>query len=723
MKNKTAEAAPANDFISRELSWIDFNSRVLDEADLEANKLLEKLKFISIVSGNLDEFFMVRIAGLRQLVRAGENRPDPAGNRPERQLALARAKIMRLIHRQYRLLTQNILPELENHGVFLRKFEDLPEKDIRNLKRYFRMEILPVLTPLAVDPAHPFPQLNSGAINIALELKCKGKKYPVHAFVEVPEVLPRFIPLTATGSQFSDDEDTLTQSCDNKVELILLEELISANIEELFPGCEILEKATFRITRDMDFSVEDDLMDDLLETVRGKILQRRQRVPVRLEVSQKNLRSKLIKYLQHVLNLNSELCYFLPGPLHLKQFFALVSAAERPELLEEPWQPVVPSVFQHYNTVFDAIRDNGTLLLSLPYHSFSPVVKFIEQAAEDPDVLAIKQTLYRVSGNSPIVRALQRAAENGKQVTVVLELKARFDESNNIAWAELLDRSGAHVVYGIAGLKVHCKALMVVRREAGRIRRYVHLGTGNYNDKTAALYTDMGIFSCDPELCFDVANMFNLLSGCSAPPENWNQLVIAPFDLRRKFEELIEREIRHGKNGRIIAKMNSLADEKMVRLLHRAADAGVEIDLIIRGICCYRPRAKQENIRIYSIVDRFLEHSRIYYFGNMGSPEYYLASADWMTRNLDRRIEAMFPIYDEKLREQIDKLLQFQLDDSDKKRKLLPSGAYMRPRVKVYTEKRSQAKSFHFFKDAAADELHGANGEPLKIFTSRKEQQ
>jgi len=333
-----------------------------------------------------------------------------------------------------------------------------------------------------------------------------------------------------------------------------------------------------------------------------------------------------------VLEVEPERRYRVTGPLDLnKLMMGLYGMVKRADLKYKPAQPVELTELMG-DDVFDQI-DRRDWLMYHPYHTFAPVVHLMQRAAVDPTVKAIRQTLYRVSGNSPIVRALQRAAENGKQVTVVLELKARFDESNNIAWAELLDRSGAHVVYGIAGLKVHCKALMVVRREAGRIRRYVHLGTGNYNDKTAALYTDMGIFSCDPELCFDVANMFNLLSGCSAPPENWNQLVIAPFDLRRKFEELIEREIRHGKNGRIIAKMNSLADEKMVRLLHRAADAGVEIDLIIRGICCYRPRAKQENIRIYSIVDRFLEHSRIYYFGNMGSPEYYLASADWMTRN------------------------------------------------------------------------------------------
>ena len=724
MKQREAVFDP-KDFISRELSWIDFNSRVLDEAAFPGNKLLDRLKFISIVSSNLDEFFMVRIAGLRQLADAGENRPDPAGNRPERQLQLAKVKISRMLRRQYNLLMQQILPELENYGVVIRRPSELPEEKIELLHRYFRSQILPVLTPLAVDPAHPFPLLNSGAIEIALELKCrkrKERKEIIRAFVEVPEVLPRFIELARISELEPELEDELPLSAhgDTQVELILLEDLISYFITDLFPGCEISDKLLFRITRDMDFSVEDDVMDNLLATIRGKLLQRRQRGAIRLEISGESSRSKLARYLMRELGLAPEFCYLLPGPLHLKQFMEVCQLAGRPELMEESLKPLVPAVFKQYPTVFDAVRAKENILLSLPYCTFSPVVDMLEQAASDPDVLAIKQTLYRVSGNSPIVRALQKAAENGKQVTVVLELKARFDESNNIAWAKLLDRSGAHVIYGIAGLKVHSKALLIVRKEAGRIRRYVHLGTGNYNDKTAKLYTDMGLLSCNPALCCDVANLFNLLSGCSAPPERWEQLAVSPFDMRKRFTELIEREIRHslsGHSGRIIAKMNSLADPGMIELLHRAADAGVEIDLIVRGICCYRPRAKQDNVRIYSIVDRFLEHTRIFFFGNLGEGEYYLSSADWMSRNLDRRIETLFPVQDDESRMIIRKLLEFQLADEDKRRKLLPTGAYTRPRCEEYSALRSQLRSYNFLQKLYSDQLNGPK-ETLKVFTS-----
>ena len=724
MKQHEVEYDP-KDFISRELSWIDFNSRVLDEASFSGNKLLDKLKFISIVSGNLDEFFMVRIAGLRQLTCAGENRPDPAGNRPERQLQLAKVKISRLLRRQCNLLMRHILPELETYGVFIRHPDELPEEKIELLHRYFNSQILPVLTPLAVDPAHPFPLLNSGAIEIALELKRKKRKERkelIRAFVEVPEVLPRFIVLERISEiePELDDSAPLSAHGDNPVELILLEELIAYFITDLFPGCEVVEKLLFRITRDMDFSVEDDVMDNLLTTISGKLLQRRQREAIRLEISGDSFRSKLARYLMKELGLDPEFCYLIPGPLHLKQFMEIVHLANRPELMEENLKPLTPAVFRQYPTVFDAVRAKKNILLSLPYCSFSPVVDLLEQAANDPDVLAIKQTLYRVSGNSPIVRALQKAAENGKQVTVVLELKARFDESNNIAWAKLLDSSGAHVIYGIAGLKVHSKALLIVRKESGRIRRYVHLGTGNYNDKTAKLYTDMGLLSCDPALCYDVANLFNLLSGCSAPPERWEQLAVSPFDMRKKFTALIEREIRHcqsGLSGRIIAKMNSLADPGMIELLHRAGDAGVEIDLIVRGICCFRPRPKQDNVRIYSIVDRFLEHTRIFYFENLGDSEYFLSSADWMSRNLDRRIETLFPVQDEESRSIIRKFLEFQLEDDDKKRKLLPTGAYTRPRGGEYSELRSQIRSYRFLQKLYNDQLNGPT-ETLKVFTS-----
>ena len=708
---KKHEKSAANDdrslFISRDLSWIDFNSRVLDEAACVANPLLERLKFIAIFSGNLDEFFMVRVAGLRQLVKMGRDFPDPAGNRPSDQLREVRRKLEKLLRRQHAILHGEILPGLEAHGVRLVEPKELDPMAHSTLTAYFRGQVLPVLTPLAVDGAHPFPILNSGSIEIAVSMRPAGREKTVHAFVEVPEVLPRFVPVPggAPGAE----------RC-----FVLLEELIMDNLEELFSGCAIEECFPFRITRDMDFSVEDEEAEDLLRSIEKKLLQRRHREPIRLEFGG-NVRGPLAQWLEGEFQLDAPFRYPARGPLHLKQFFELVGKAGLPELLEEPWRPVTPPVFGEHASIFEAVASQGTILIAPPFHSFSPVVRLLEEAADDPDVLAVKQTLYRVSGNSPVVRALRRAAENGKQVTVVVELKARFDEGNNIAWARLLEESGAHVVYGVAGLKVHGKALLVVRREEGAIRRYVHLATGNYNDKTAALYTDLGIMSADPDLCFDVANLFNVLTGCSSPPAEWRKIAASPFDLRGKLARLIEREIRNsasGRPGRIIAKMNSLSDESVVRLLHRAADAGVEIDLIVRGICCCRPRPGQENLRIVSIVDRYLEHSRCFYFENDGNPEFYLSSADWMERNLDRRVELLFPVEEERIRAILMRLLKFQLDDADKCRRLLGSGVYTRPAPERYTRFRSQRNSYEMFRSLAEAEQRSATGKALKVFAS-----
>lgn len=704
-KNKQNETPDSELFISRELSWLDFNSRVLDEAFCPANPLLERLKFIAIFSSNLDEFFMVRIAGLRQLVKMEQNLPDPAGNRPADQLAAARRKIERLVKRQYSCLHDEILPGLERHGVRLSRPADLSSTQRAELTGYFTTQVLPVLTPLAVDQAHPFPILNSGAIEIAVSMKPADRKKLVYAFVEVPDVLPRFIevPGMQPGRTF-----------------VLLEDVIMDNLGALFSGCEIEEFFPFRVTRDMDFSVEDEGAEDLLQSIEKKLLQRRHREPIRVEVLT-NTRGSLARWLEQEFRLDEQFWYAVRGPLHLKQFFELVGKARLPELLEPAWPAVEPAAFSEHSSVFDAISAKGTILVAPPFHSFSPVVRLLQQAADDPDVLAIKQTLYRVSGNSPVVRSLQRAAENGKQVTVVVELKARFDEGNNIAWARLLEESGAHVVYGVAGLKVHSKALLVVRREDGAIRRYVHLSTGNYNDKTAALYTDLGIMSSDPDLCFDVANLFNVLTGYSSPPSEWRKIAASPFDLRRQTMRLIEREIAHStpdRPGRIIAKMNSLSDEKMIRLLHKAADAGVEIDLIVRGICCYKPRAGQENVRIISIVDRYLEHSRLFYFFNNGDEEYYLSSADWMYRNLDKRVELLFPIEDEKIRGILMRLLEFQLNDTDKLRRLQASGSYTRSMAEHYTGARSQYNSYRYLKELAGAEMRDVTGEALKVFTS-----
>lgn len=705
-KKSVAEASAESAlYISRELSWIDFNARVLDEAACTANPVLERLKFIAIFSSNLDEFFMVRIAGLRQLLKMGQDLPDPAGNRPSDQLLRMRSKLDRLLKRQHKCLAEEILPALAEHNVRLIGPSEVAPAVRAELSAYFRGQVLPVLTPLAVDSAHPFPILSSGSIEIAVSMRPAGKTDLVYAFVEVPELLPRFveIPDNRPGRSF-----------------MLLEELIMDNLGTLFTGCEIEEFFPFRITRDMDFSVEDSDAEDLMQSIEKKLLQRRHREPIRIELIS-GTRGPLTKWLAKEFRLDEQFWYFVRGPLHLKQFFELVGKAGLPELLEPTWTPVMPAAFSADRSVFETIAQHGSLLVAPPFHSFAPIVRFLEEAAEDPDVLAIKQTLYRVSGNSPVVRALQRAAENGKQVTVVVELKARFDEGNNIAWARLLEESGAHVVYGVAGLKVHCKMLLVVRREDGGIRRYVHLGTGNYNDKTAAIYTDIGIMTGDFDLCFDVANLFNVLTGYSSPPAAWRKIAASPFDMRRRVAGLIEREIALStpdRPGRIIAKMNSLSDEKVVRLLHRAADAGVEIDLIVRGICCYKPKPGQENVRVTSIVDRYLEHTRLFYFENGGDPEFYLASADWMYRNLDRRVELLFPVEDERIREICLRLLQFQLGDTDKGRHLLGSGVYTRPKVEHYTAARSQFNSYRYLKELAERETRQETGGALQVFTS-----
>ena len=670
-------------FISRELSWLDFNGRVLEEAAKDANLLLDRLKFIAIFSSNMDEFFMVRVAGLRQLIRSHVTTCDPAGNTPAGQWRAALKKITAMAKKQYQLLYGEILPELEEHGIFIRKFSQLSAEGQIRMRKLFTREILPALTPLAVDPSHPFPLLNSGTIELALKLHFPKSGKCVTAFVEVPELLSRFIPIP-------DDSG-------NKQEFLLIEDLIAENIPLLFPGGRVTACQVFRITRDMDYSIDNDgeAAEDLLHELQDKLRQRSRRSPVRLEFSSAISDKSLQKYLSSSLDLEDDFCFTHPGALCLKQFTAFASLVNRPDLMEEAWQPVTPAVFSGQESIFTTITREKNILLAHPYHTFDPIVDLLKEAANDPDVLAIKQTLYRVSGNSPVVKALRRAAENGKQVTVLVELKARFDESNNIAWAELLDLSGAHVVYGVPGLKVHCKTLLIVRKEQGKLRRYVHFGTGNYNDRTATLYTDLSLLSCDNALADDAATLFNLLSGSGDPPDKWRAINTAPFDLRKKLVSLIENEITRGKKGRIIAKMNSFSDPELINLIHRAADAGVKIDLIVRGICCLRPRKERKNLRIISIIDRFLEHSRIYYFGS--GEQLFCSSADWMPRNLDRRIEVMFPVTDVKLKKQITAMLEFHLKDSAKQRRLLSTGNYTRPGGK--NGERSQKMIYDFWKN------------------------
>ena len=704
MKHSPHDVAGTGLFINRELSWLNFNNRVLDQAEIPATPLLERLKFVAITAGNLDEFFMVRIAGLRKMFRNRDPWCDPAGLNAPAQLHLTREKIDLFLQRQYELLFGRILPELERSDVYIVHPKDLTDAEKLLSSDIFRSEIMPVLTPFAVDPAHPFPQLNSGAIEIALRLLPSDSGKDTFAFVEVPALLERFVELPSPGGM---------------KRFMLLEELIIDNLQCLFAGSEIVECFPFRITRDMDFSTEDENAADLLEYIGQKLQQRRRREPVRLELPP-GAAGPLAEWIRSSFALEELFEYPIRGALHLKQFAELAAKVQLPHLAAPPHEPVMPVEFMENASVFTVLRGYGNILVAPPYHDFAPVVRMLEEAAADPDVLAIKQTLYRVSGNSPVVRALQRAARNGKQVTVVLELKARFDEENNIAWAQALDECGAHVVYGIAGLKIHAKALLIVRREDGFLRRYCHLGTGNYNDRTALIYTDIGMMSSDPALCSDIANMFNVLTGCSAPGNHYRKAVLAPFTLRSRLEQLIEREIEHvraGGKGEIIAKMNSFSDEKMVRFIHRAADEGVQITLIVRGICCLCPQENQsKNLRIISIVDRFLEHSRIFYFRNQGSPEYYLSSADWMTRNLDRRIELMFPVEQEELTEQLRRILQFHINDSDKGRVLLSSGEYTPfNALEKYTGARSQESIAAWFRNRTAAALDGSAGTPLKI--------
>ena len=685
-------------FLSRELSWIDFDARVLEEAACRANPLLERLKFIAIAADNLDEFFMVRIAGLRRLVRNGDPRRDPAGLTAPELLARAREKIDALLERQYELLNERLLPELEKEGVFILHPDRLTDTGKKRAAEMFRRDIMPALTPLAADPARPFPQINAGAIEIALRFIPAGKTTESLAFVEVPEVLDRFQKLPGTRK--------------GKFRFLLLEELILANLEQLFPGGRILERLCFRITRDMDFSMDGANIPDLPEYIARKLLQRNRRSPVRLELPAPG-NGPLARQLRAAFAPEELDCFTVPGPLKLKQFAALADLPF-PELKESPHTPVEPPEFSGSGTVFAALRARGEILIAPPYHAFGPVIRLLEEAACDPEVLAIKQTLYRVSGNSPVVRALQQAALNGKQVTVVLELRARFDEENNIAWAQALDSCGAHVVCGIPGLKVHAKALLIVRRESGKLRRYCHLGSGNYNDRTVRTYTDVGIMSCDRKLCADVARMFNILSGGGTPERPPRKAFLAPWQLRAELERLFEDEIRRaesGGRGEIIAKMNGLADERMIRLIHRAAAAGVKITLLVRGICCCRPLPEEKELRIISIVDRFLEHSRIFWFAGEKGGAYYLSSADWMTRNLDRRVELMFPVEDPALREQLRKVLELHIADDVKGRRLLPEGVFTPvPDPERYGANRSQTAIAAYFRERALSAATGPAG-------------
>ena len=672
MPDRVPPAFPPDHYLNRELSWLEFDARVLEEAADPSNPWLERLKFLAIFSSNLDEFFEIRVAGLQQQVYAGVEPQDYGadGMAPAEQLAAIDRRARELVAEQYRILNDEVLPGLAAGGVERVRLDDLTEAERRHVDRLFRASIAPVLTPLAIDPGHPFPHVHNKSLNIALVIERRngGPKPRRHfAVVQVPAVLDRIVIVSTHG-----------EGC---VRFVLLEDIIARHLGELFGGLRVVSHTVFRVARNTDLTIEEEDAEDLLEMIEESLRQRRRSDPVRLEISA-DADEAFVEMLTEAHDLEARDVYRVPGPIDLTALAALHRLDGFPALKDEPLLPRVAPPFAQGRNVFDVIRSHD-VLVHLPYESFGCVVDFIERAADDPQVLAIKQTLYRTSGASPIISALARAAQNGKQVTALVELKARMDEQNNITWARTLEQAGVHVVYGIVGLKTHCKAALVVRREGDGIRRHVHLSTGNYNPTTARVYTDLGLFTANPDMGEDTSALFNLLTG-NAEGYRWKKLVVAPVGMREQIIGLIEREERNARQGRaarIIVKMNALVEPSVIDALYRASQGGVAIELVVRGICCLRPGLPgvSETIRVTSIVDKYLEHSRIFYFENSGNPEVFLASADWMPRNFWRRIETLFPIEDASLQGRImGDILQPILHDTVKVRELLPDGTYRR---------------------------------------------
>lgn len=677
-------------FTNRELSWLAFNKRVLSEAKDNHLPLMERLKFLSITASNLDEFFMVRVASLKDQVNAGYTKKDIAGMTSKEQIDAILKETHKFTTAQYNTYNRSFLPSLKKNGLkIVTEFEKLTEEQADYVDNYFQKEVFPVLTPMAVDSSRPFPLIRNRSLNIGALLMDKKKKGTIDfATVQVPSVLPRVVTIPTDG--------------DNCTTVILLEQIIEKNIQKLFLNYRVLCQAPFRVMRNADLSIDEDEAADLLIEIEKQLKKRQWGEAIRLEVED-NIDKRLLKTLRKELNLSEDAIFKINGPLDLT-FLMKVYDIEGFDHLKEPkYIPQQPKMLDASRDLFEQIREHD-ILLHHPYETFDPVVNFVKKAASDPNVLAIKQTLYRVSSHSPIIASLAQAAENGKQVSVLVELKARFDEENNIVWAKKLEKAGCHVIYGLVGLKTHSKITLVVRKEEDGIRRYVHLGTGNYNDSTAKLYTDMGMFTSKTRYGEDATAVFNMLSGYSEPLV-WNKLSLAPLWLRGKFLSLIEREKEHAKNGRtarIIAKMNSLCDPGIIEALYDASEAGVEIDLIVRGICCLRAGIKglSEHIRVRSIVGTFLEHSRIFYFENNGNAEYYMGSADWMPRNLDKRVEILFPVEDPILQEEIYHILHMQLSDTKKAHLLMPDGHYVKVDQRGKTPLNSQ---LYFCEEAMAN--------------------
>ncbi len=682
--NGTAAAEESPDlrdpalYINRELSLLSFQRRVLDEATDETNPLLERVKFLAILGSNLDEFFMVRVAGLAAQVDAGTVEVGPDAMTPGAQLIAIRREVKKLLADAHKCLAEQLIPALDAAGIRILNWEDLTEKQKQNMRKYFERTVFPVLTPLAFDPGRPFPHISNLSLNLAVLIRDRNKQEHF-ARVKVPDSLPQLVPVTAPGAKRK------SRRPGRRVALVWLEQVIAANLGALFPGMHVVESYPFHVTRDAEVAIKELEAEDLLETIEEGVRQRRFGSVVRLMVTDK-MPSHILEILMSNLEVNANEVYRIKGSLSLKRLMSL-HQLERPELKDPPFVPAVPDSLKPISDdedIFAIIRRNQ-VLLHHPFDSFQPVVDFLKRAAHDDGVLAIKMVLYRVGRNAPVVEALLEAMENDKQVAVLVELKARFDEESNIEWARALENEGVHVVYGLVGLKIHCKVAMVVRREGDTMRRYIHLATGNYNAVTAHSYTDLGLFTCDEDIADDVTDLFNYLTGYSSK-ENYKKLLVAPVNLRERMLAMIEREIEHqkaGEKGHLIFKMNSLVDGPIIRALYRASQAGVKIELLVRGICALRPGMAgiSENIEVSSIVGRFLEHSRIYYFRNAGQEDIYIGSADLMPRNLNRRVEVLFPIEDVKIAARLKKeILQHYLADTVKKRCMRSDGTYVRLR-------------------------------------------
>jgi polyphosphate kinase len=672
---ETPDLRASSLYLNRELSWLEFNARVLAEAENESVPLLERLKFYAIVSSNLDEFFMVRVAGLKQQFSGEVGELAPDGMTVAEQLNAISARVHDLVQQQTTGLATQLLPKLALQGIMILKPEQLPADALAQLDERFVSEVFPILTPIAIDPGHPFPHVRNKSLNLGVMFAGDGQSEAGFGVVQVPMMLPRLMEITGLPPQSNTGGATVRHA------FVLLEDVVARHVGMVFPGVRPKGVYAFRVTRNFDIEIDEEEAEDLLQTIQQELRRRERGNAVRLEVAGEPTPASLAKLVKALKLDPDKDVYRAGGMLNVSDLMQLASKDDRRELRDDPFTPLAVPPLRDADDVFAVLREQD-ILLHHPYESFDGVVDLIARAADDPDVLAIKQTLYRAGGDSPIVKALARAAESGKQVTAIVELKARFDEESNIVWARTLEQAGVHVVYGLLGLKTHAKCLLIVRRERGKLRRYVHLSTGNYNTTSARLYTDVSLFTTRPGICEDASSLFNLLTGYSAP-SRWNSLIVAPLGLHEAVLGLIARETDHARQGRparIVAKMNALVDEDVIEALYRASQARVPITLMVRGICCLRPGVPRvsETIEVRALVDRYLEHGRVFHFANGGRDEIYIASADWMPRNFHRRVEVMVPIEDLTLRARLIEILNVQASDNVKAWSLRADGSYVR---------------------------------------------